>query len=304
MSVLVRILGAALVVAGLFAGAAEAAKIRVVATISDLKSLAEEVGGDLVEADSLARGNQNAHDLEIRPSLMLKLRRADVLIVNGLELDTWADVVVQGANNPNVLRGARGYVDASRGVQVLEVPTGRVDRSMGDVHPFGNPHYSLDPGQAEVVTANVVEGFARVAPEHRATFERNRQAFLGRLAEAMRRWTSTLEPFRGAGVVTYHPTFTYFLARFGLVQAGTVEDRPGIPPSPVHLTQLIRKMKDEKIKVVVVEPWADRALAARVAEEGGAKVITLAPVVGAVKGADTYLAAIDYNVRTFAQALR
>jgi zinc/manganese transport system substrate-binding protein len=304
MSAWMRTVVAALVVAGLVAGPAEAAKLRVVATIPDLKSLAEEVGGDLVEADSLARGNQNVHDVEIRPSLMLKLRRADVLIVNGLELDAWADVVVQGANNPRVVRGAPGLIDASRGVQVLEVPTGRVDRSMGDVHPFGNPHYSLDPGQAETVTANIVEGFARVAPAHRATFERNRQAFLAKLAEAMRRWTATLEPLKGARVVTYHPTFTYFLARFGLVQAGTVEDRPGIPPSPVHLTQLIRRMKDEKIKALIVEPWVDRALAARVAEEGGAKVIALASVVGAIKGADTYLTAIDYNVSALAQALR
>jgi zinc/manganese transport system substrate-binding protein len=304
MSAWTRTVVATLVVAGLFTGPAEAAKLRVVATIPDLKSLAEEVGGDLVEADSLARGTQNVHDVEIRPSLMLKLRRADVLIVNGLELDAWADVVVQGANNPRVVRGAPGLIDASRGVQVLEVPTGRVDRSMGDVHPFGNPHYSLDPGQAETVTANIVEGFARVAPAHRAAFERNRQAFLARLAEAMRRWTATLEPLRGARVVTYHPTFTYFLARFGLVQAGTVEDRPGIPPSPVHLTQLIRRMKDEKIKALIVEPWVDRTLAARVAEEGGAKVIALASVVGAVKGADTYLTAIEYNVSALAHALR
>jgi len=172
------------------------------------------------------------------------------------------------------------------------------------VHPQGNPHYSLDPGQADTVTANIVEGFARVAPEHRATFERNRQAFLARLGEAMRRWTAALEPFRGARVVTYHPTFTYFLARFGLIQAGTIEDRPGIPPSPVHLTQLIRRTKDDKVKVVVVEPWIDRALAARVAEESGAKLVPLASVVGAVKGGDTYLAAIDYNVRALAEALR
>src|SRR5688572_4963203 len=185
MSAWMRTIVAALVAAGVFAGDAEAAKLRVVATIPDLKSLAEEVGGDLVEADSLARGTQNVHDVEIRPSLMLKLRRADVLIVNGLDLDAWADMVVQGANNPNVVRGARGLIDASRGVQVLEVPAGRVDRSMGDVHPFGNPHYSLDPGQAEAVTANIVEGFARVAPEHRETFERNRQAFLARLSDAM-----------------------------------------------------------------------------------------------------------------------
>jgi zinc/manganese transport system substrate-binding protein len=299
-----RTLVAAILVATVFAGGAEAAKLRVVATIPDLKSLAEEIGGDLVEADSLARGTQNVHDVEIRPSLMLKLRRADVLIVNGLDLDAWADVVVQGANNPKVVRGAPGVIDASRGVQVLEVPTGRLDRSMGDVHPFGNPHYALDPGQAEVVTANIVDGFSRVAPEHRSTFERNRQAFLTRLAQAMRRWTATLEPWKGARVVTYHPDFTYFLTRFGLVQAGTIEDRPGIPPSPVHLTRLIRQMRDERIKVVIVEPWVDRTLAARVAEEGGAKVVTLAPVVGAVKGADTYMAAIDYNVTALAQALR
>lgn len=304
MNAWMQTLIAALLVAGVVAGGAEAAKLRVVATIPDLKSLAEEVGGDLVEADSLARGTQNVHDVEIRPSLMLKLRRADVLIVNGLELDAWADVVVQGANNPKVVRGAPGLIDASRGVQVLEVPTGRVDRSMGDVHPFGNPHYSLDPGQAEAVTANIVEGFSRVAPEQRATFERNRQAFLARLAQAMRRWAATLEPFKGARVVTYHPDFTYFLTRFGLVQAGTIEDRPGIPPSPVHLTRLIRQMKEEKIKVVVVEPWVDRTLAARVAEEGGAKVVALASGVGAVKGADTYMAAIEYNVSTLAQALR
>jgi ABC-type Zn uptake system ZnuABC Zn-binding protein ZnuA len=212
--------------------------------------------------------------------------------------------VVQGANNPNVVRGARGLIDASRGVHVLDVPTGRVDRSMGDVHPFGNPHYSLDPGQADAVTANIVEGFARVAPAHRAAFERNRQAFLGRLSEAMQRWTATLAPYKGTRVVTYHPDFTYFLARFGFVQAGTVEDRPGIPPSPVHLTRLIRQMKDDRIRVLIVEPWVDRALAARVADEAGARVVTLAPVVGAVKGADTYLAAIDHNVRTLAQSLR
>ncbi len=295
----------ALLVAGVRAGGGEAAaKLRVVATIPDLKSLAEEVGGSLVEADSLARGTQNVHDVEIRPSLMLKLRRADVLIQNGLDLDAWADLVVQGANNPRVVRGAPGVIDASRGVQVLDVPAGRVDRSMGDVHPLGNPHYSLDPGQAPVVTANIAEGLARVAPEHRAAFERNRQDFLRRLERAMGRWTAALEPFRGARVVTYHPDLTYFLARFGIVQAATIEDRPGIPPSPVHLTRLIRLIKDDRVKVVIVGPWVDRGLAARVAEEGGARVVTLAPVVGGVKGADTYLSTIEHNVTTLAQALR
>ena len=296
---------AALCALAFLAGGAEAAdRIRVVATIPDLKSLAEAIGGDLVEVETLARGTQNAHEIEVRPSLMLKLRKADVLIENGLDLDTWADVVIQGANNPKVVRGAPGVIDASRGVPVLEVPSTRVDRSMGDVHPLGNPHYSLDPGMAPIITQNVVEGLSRVAPEHRATFERNRQQFLARLDQDMARWTRTLEPFRSAKVAVYHPLWIYFLTRFGLVQAGALEDRPGIPPSPAHLAHLIAQMKEERIKVIIVEPWNDLKLAGRVAEEAGAKAIVLPPMVGGVKGADDYLSTIDYNVKTLAQALR
>ncbi len=212
-----------------------AGKLRVVATIPDLKSLAEAVGGDLVEVDALARGTQNAHEAEVRPSMMLKLRRADALIENGLDLDTWADVALEGANNPNVIRGAVGRIDVSRGLPILDVPTIRVDRSMGDVHPLGNPHYSLDPGLAPIITQNIVDGLSRLAPEHRATFERNRQAFLARLDDAMARWMKTMGPFKGAKVIVYHPQWIYFLTRFGLQQAGILEDRPGIPASPGHL---------------------------------------------------------------------
>lgn len=298
-------LGAILIVLALLAPGTQAAqKLRVVATIPDLKSLTEAVGGDLVEVESLARGAQSPHEVEVRPSLMLKLRRADLLIENGLELDMWADVVVRGANNPNIIRGAVGRVDVSRGIEVIEVPTTRVDRSLGDVHPLGNPHYTFDPGQASTVTQNIVEGLARIAPEQRATFERNRQAFLGRLDQAMARWTTMLAPFKGAKVVTYHPDFGYFFARFGVIQIGYVEDRPGIPPSPAHLTSLMRQMKDEQIKAIFVEPWNDLRLAARVAEEAGARWYVLASGVGAVKGADDYIAAVEYNVKTLAEALR
>ena len=279
-------------------------KIRVVTTIPDLKALTQEVGGKLVDVESLARGTQNAHELEVRPSLMLKLRRADVLIENGLELDSWAEVAVQGANNSKIVRGAPGRVDVSRGIQVLDVPGTRVDRSMGDVHPLGNPHYSLDPGQAPIVTQNIVDGLVRVAPELRATFEKNREAFLARLEEAMVRWTKVLEPVKGAKVVVYHPDYIYFLTRFGLGQVGMLEDRPGIPASPAHLTRVIRQMKEERIKVIIVEPWNDLKLATRVADEAGARAIVLASMVGGVKGADSYIAAIDHNVNALAQALR
>src|SRR5215467_1389815 len=162
MRTALRSLTAALAALGLAAASGQAdAKLRVVATTTDLKALTEAVGGDLVDVDALARGNQNPHDLEVRPSLMVKVRRADVLVVNGLELDGWAEVVVQGANNPAVIPGAPGRIDASA---VVEVPSARVDRSMGDVHPVGNPHYTIDPGNAPVVTANILEGLARIAP--------------------------------------------------------------------------------------------------------------------------------------------
>ena len=292
-------------IAGLGAGPGEtASRIPVVATTTDLKALVEAVGGDLVDVEALARGNQNPHDLEVRPSLMVKVRRADLLVMNGLELDQWAEVVVQGAGNSRVGPGAPGRVDASAGLLVLEVPQAKVDRSMGDVHPVGNPHYSIDPGMAAGVTANIVEGLARVAPQSRPAFERNRQAFLARVDQALARWATEMAPFKGARVVVDHNMWIYFLTRFGLVEAGSVEERPGIPPTPSHLTRLIALMREQKVKVVVSVPWTDQKLAERVAQEAGAKVVPLAPAVGSVKGADGYIETIDYNVRSITQALR
>ena len=305
MRALIRVFSAILVALGLWAGGVEAAdKIRVVTTTTDLKALTEAVGGDLVEVDALARGSQNPHDLEVRPSLMVKVRRADLLVINGLELDQWAEVVVQGANNPNVIPGAPGRVDASAGILVLEVPRTRVDRSMGDVHPVGNPHYTVDPGMAPNITANILEGLVRVAPQHRAAFERSREQFLARLGQAMSKWAADMAPYKGAKVIVDHNMWPYFLTRFGLVQAGSVEERPGIPATPTHVTKLIAYMKEDKIKVIMTVPWADHKLAERIAQEAGAKVVLVANGVGALKGTDTYLDTIDYNVKAVAQALK
>jgi zinc/manganese transport system substrate-binding protein len=279
-------------------------KLRVVTTIPDLKALTEAVGGDLVDVESLTRGTQNFHEAEVRPSMMLKLRRAQLLIENGADLDAWVDVAVNGANNPEIVRGGRGRIEIARGVPLLEVPSQRVDRSMGDVHPLGNPHFSLDPGLAPIITQNIVDGLARLAPQHRAVFEKNRAGFLAKVDEQLARWDKDMQPVRGKKVVVFHPVYIYFLSRFGLVQAAALEDRPGIPPSPQHLVNVIRQMKEEGIKVVLVEPWNDVKLANRVAEEAGGKAFVMASAVGAVKGADNYIAAIDYNVKTLAKALQ
>jgi zinc/manganese transport system substrate-binding protein len=305
MTRLLRIVLVLIVGGGLVAEPAGAAdKVRVVATIPDLKSLTEAVGGDLVDVESLTRGTQNFHEAEVRPSMMLKLRRAELLVENGVDLDAWVEVAVQSANNASIVRGGRGRIEIARGIPLLEVPSVRVDRSMGDVHPLGNPHFSLDPGLAPAITQNIVDGLVRVAPQHRASFERNRAAFLARLDEQMVRWTKLMEPVKGNKVVVFHPVYVYLLTRFGLSQAAALEDRPGIPPSPQHLANIIRQMKEESIKAILVEPWNDVKLANRVAEEAGAKAYVMASAVGAVKGADNYIAAIDFNITTLAKALQ
>lgn len=295
------ILAVALLAAA-FGGAEARGKVRVVASITDLKALTEVVGGDRVEVDALARGTQNAHDVELRPSLMLKLRNADVVVRNGLGLDFWLDPLLAGAQNSRIMPGAAGYVDASRGVDVIPT-TGPIDRSRGDVHPEGDPHYTLDPINARVITANIVEGLKRVAPQDAAVFEQRRTDFLGRLDTAVARWQKALDPFRGAKVVTYHETFNYFLRRFGLVLGGAIEDRPGIPPSPGHLSTLIRTIREQKIAVIMAEPFADRRSVELVARDSGARAVMLPSSVGGAKGTDTYLDLFEHNVGALAAAL-
>jgi ABC-type Zn uptake system ZnuABC Zn-binding protein ZnuA len=175
---------------------------------------------------------------------------------------------------------------------------------MGDVHPVGNPHYTLDPGMAPIITANIVEGLARVAPEQRAAFEQGRLAFLAKLEPAMTEWARTMAPFKGAKLVVDHSQWSYFFARYGLVLAGTVEERPGIPPTPGHLVRLAAQMKAEGVKALILEPWGDRKLGDRLAADTGARVVALAPGAGAVKGTEVYLDWVAYNVNTLAQALR
>jgi zinc/manganese transport system substrate-binding protein len=286
------------------ASVAHADKLRIVTTTTDLKALTEAVTGDLAEVDAMARANQNPHDLEVRPSLMVKLRRADAMVVNGLELDDWADVVARGSNNPNVIPGAQGRIDASEAILVLEVPKTRVDRSMGDVHPVGNPHDSLDPGLAPQITDTILNRLARISPQHRAAFEQNRKQFLARLDEAMGGWTKLLEPYKGAPVVVNHTQWIYLLTRFNLMQIGTIEERPGIPATAPHLVKLINLMKERHVKAVIAEPWSDFKLVQRVAQEAGAQAAILAAGVGAVKGTDSYFDAVEFNVRALAQMLQ
>jgi zinc/manganese transport system substrate-binding protein len=294
---------AAILVLGLAAEHGEAARVRVVASIPDLKALTEAVGGDLVEVDTLARGTQNPHDIEVRPSLMLKLRRADLLVRNGAGGDPWVEPLLFGAQNSRILPGTPGYVDASQGVAIIP-PSGPVDRSRGDVHPEGNPHYTLDPANAPAITQNIVDGLARVSPAQSEQFAARRRDFLARLEAALLRWQKAMEPARGAKVVTYHETFTYFLRRFSLEQAGVIEDRPGIPPSPTHLANLIRTIREQQIRAIMAESFADQKVVALLARDSGARAVTVPASVGGVKGVETYLDLFEHLTRTLVEAFR
>jgi zinc/manganese transport system substrate-binding protein len=283
---------------------ARAAGLRVVATLPDLWAITRAVAGDEATVEVATRFGQNPHDMEVRPSQSLLLRRADVLVRNTFEEDAWVDAVVEGAGNPKLLRGSPNVIEAGRGIAPLKVPTVRVDRSMGDVHPLGSPHYTLDPDNMPLVTANIATGLARIAPELGAKLEANRQRFLEAVAAAHREWKARLAPFRGAGVVSYHDSWPYFLRAFGLTDAGAIEDRPGVPPSPQHLTSLIRKMKDDNVRVVFIETWYLRDVADLVARETGARVVVLPQTPGAVKGTEDYIRHLDHVVNTVAAALR
>lgn len=282
----------------------EAAKLRVLATLPDLWSLTKALVGDLVTLDVATRFGQNPHDLEIRPSQTLLVKRADVLVRNGLEEDAWIDPVVEGAGNPKLLRGSPNVIEASRGVQLLRIPTGFIDRSMGDVHPLGNPHYTLDPANIPLVTATIVAGLTRIAPDLAAPLEANRRSFLEALAVVERRWRASLAPFRGAAIVSYHDSWPYFCRAFGLADGGVIEDRPGVPASPQHLSALIRRMREQGVKVILVESWYPAATAHLVGRETGARVLVVPQSPGAVKGTEDYIAHMDYLVRGVADALR
>src|SRR2546425_5962268 len=299
-------LGALLLIAAWGAPTAHGAeaRLRIVATLPDLFVLTRAVAGEGATVDLIARFGQNPHDMEVRPSQILLVRRADVLVRNGLEEDAWIDVMVHGAANPRMLRGSPNVVEASQGIEVLKVLTGRVDRSMGDVHPLGSPHYTLDPDNVALVTANIAAGLTRAAPEQARVLEANRQGFLEKVAEADRRWKSALAPFRGAGIVSYHDSWPYFYRAFGLVEAGVIEDRPGIPPSPQHLANLIRSMREQKVKGILHESWYPSDVTSRVAKETGAKMVVVAQSPGALEGTEDYIADLEHLVSALAAALK
>ena len=289
-----------------FLAATAQAKLNVVTATSDLASITNEVGGDRVTVTSIARGYQDPHFVEPKPSFLLLLKNADVLEVIGLDLEIgWLPPLIDQSRNSRILRGANGYLDLSRGVEILDRPTGEVNRSMGDVHPLGNPHYWLDPANAVRIAIQVEKKLEELQPADAAYFQQRLNTFKTRMNDADKRWRSALAPYKGAKIVTYHNSWPNFVRRYGLNVVGYVEPKPGVPPSPSHTFELINLIKRQGVKVIAMEPYFDAKTPQSIADRTGAHLVVLYPsVAGAKTGTDDYFQLMDTNVATLVKALQ
>jgi len=319
---------------------AAAAPLKICATIPDLGSLAEAVGGDAVTVSVFAKGTQDAHFVEARPSFITLLHEADVFVQVGLEFESgYAPLLLRQARNAKLLAGQPGFIDAAQAIVPMEVPAGIVDRSLGDVHAFGNPHYLLDPLNGVRVARLIADRLGTLRPERRAYFEDRYARFSARIGAALvgeplaakydvaklavlaehgrlvgflseqgdaallGGWLATLQPYQGTRAVDDHNIWPYFARRFGLTIVGHMEPRPGIPPTTSHLTELIARMRADGVRLVLAAPYYDERHARFVAEATGAAVVTLAHMVGSRPDTGDYIALFDYNVRELARVL-
>jgi len=277
--------------------------LRVCTTVPDLGDLVRVVGGDAVEVTSFAEGVEDPHFVEARPGFVKALSRADVFVQVGMELELgWAGLLLQGARNGKLAPGKPGFIDASTVITPLDVPV-RVDRSMGDVHAAGSPHYLLDPANGRRVAGLLAERLAVLQPERAAYFQERLAAFARDLDAREQAWEAALAPHRGVRYVADHDMWGYFGARYGLVEAGFLEPKPGLQPTTRHLEEVIGVIQKQHVPIVIASPYYDPRHAQFVRQHTGAAIVPLAHQVGSREGAGTYLDMVDYNVRTLAQAL-
>ena len=284
-------------------GSAAAAQIRVVATTPDLASVAREIGGDKVSVVALAKPTEDPHYVDAKPSHIVTLNRADALIEGGAELELgWLPPLLENSRNSKISAGAPGRIVASDGVKMLEIPTS-FDRSKGDVHSLGNPHFMIDPVTVKIVARNIASHFEQIDPKNAATYNGNLTRFNTKLDAKYADWQKQLAPYRGARIVTYHKDFIYFADRFGLNIVDELEPKPGIAPSPAHLAQVIGKMKAGNAKVILVQPFQNRKTAETVARQTGATVLDTPEQPGAANNTTTYFDMMDNLVGTLANGL-
>jgi ABC-type Zn uptake system ZnuABC Zn-binding protein ZnuA len=279
--------------------------IKVVTSLQDFASITDSIGGNRVETFAIAKGYQDPHFVDPKPSFVLKLNRADLLIAAGLELEIgYLPPLIDQSRNEKIHPGNRGYLDASAGCDILNRPTGTVTRAMGDVHPYGNPHYWTDPDNGRVIARNIAARLSELDPAGRATYQQNLAAFEAKLAQKDKEWKAKLAPFVGVKVVTFHDSWPNFAKHFNVNVRGHIEPKPGIPPSPSHTLEIINLMNAEKIPVIIVEPYFDTKTPNFVASKTGAKVLRFYPSVGGRPDIKDYFTLFDVDVDTLVEALK
>jgi zinc/manganese transport system substrate-binding protein len=287
-----------------FSSAAEA-KLRVVTSLQDLASIAQAVGGDRVETFALAKGYQDPHFVDAKPSFVLQLSRADLLIVAGLELEIgYLPPMIDQSRNAKIHPGNPGYLDASVGCNILQRPTGQVTRAMGDVHPYGNPHYWTDPENGRVVARAIAARLSQLDAAGSATYQKNLAAFEQRLTQKEAEWRTKMAPYAGTRVVTFHDSWPNFAKAFKLNIVGHIEPKPGIPPSPTHTLDIINLIQAQKVPVILVEPYFDKKTPNYIADKTGAAVVTLFPSVGGTEAIKDYFSLFDTDLDAFVAAMK
>ena len=283
---------------------AQAAKIRIVTTLTDLADFTRAIGADLVEVHSLATGVEDTHGVPMKPSFVPMMNRADLLILIGFDMEhAFLPALLEASKNPRIQVGKAGYVDCSKGITPRDVPKS-TEHSAGDVHPYGNPHYMLDPVLAKAAIKNIYNALVEFSPQYQGKFTRNRDAYLAKLDAKIAEWEKDARPLKGVKFIAYHEEWNYFAARFGMGFFGTIELRPGIDPTPRHIEELITSMRAEHVPIVVREPQFPEKVPKRIAEQTGAVMITLPIMPGGVPNTETYIKMMDYIINTMVKAIQ
>jgi zinc/manganese transport system substrate-binding protein len=287
-----------------FISSANAGTIKVVTTTTDLKSITELVGGDKVSVSSIATGYQNPHFVDPKPSYIIGLSKADMFVTVGLDLEIgWSPQLLTSSRNTKIQKGAPGYVDASIGIGLLQVPVA-ANRAEGDIHIYGNPHYWLDPLNGKVIARNIADGLERVDPSNKSIYEANLQAFFKKIDDKLREWQTKMAPFKGTKIIAYHNEWVYFETRFGLNIVDFMEPKPGIPPSPSQLVKVIKEVKADNIKVIISSPYFTTSSSDVVSKQTGAKELTLATSVGGFDSIKNYFDLFDYDINQLTAILK
>ena len=280
-----------------------AGKINVITATQDLASIGADIGGDRITIEAIAKGYQDPHFVEPKPSFLIKLQKADLLVLVGLQLEIgWLPPLITQSGNSKIQPGNSGYLDMSQFCEILEIPTTQVTRAMGDVHPLGNPHYWLNPENGRRIAKAYQTKLSEMRPADAAYFTQRYADFDKRLTESEKRWDAQMAPYRGRKVVTYHRSWPNFCERFGLIVVDYVEPKPGIPPTPSHTLEVINTMKRENIKLILVEPYFDLRTPNSIAQAVGGQVLVLLPSVGGVKEVNDYFQLFDYDIKLLSEA--